>query len=66
MIIYNFTPLFTAVFTTIAFSQKWIKQGIVKLPKQFSFTIRTNKQRCKVIHNHLDGIGLFKQIIHER
>lgn len=39
--------LFIAVFTTIAFSQKWIKQGIVKLPKRFSFTIRTNKQNIQ-------------------
>ena len=29
--------LFPAVFTTASFSQKWIKQGVVKLPKQFSF-----------------------------
>lgn len=35
--------MFMAVFPTTAFSQKWIKQGIVKLPKQFSFTTRTNK-----------------------
>lgn len=32
----NKDGFFTAVFTTFAFSQKWIKQGIVKLPKQFS------------------------------
>ena len=43
----NKNGLFTAVFTTIAFSQKWIKQGVVKLPKQFSFTIRTNKQNIQ-------------------
>lgn len=43
----NKNGLFTAVFTTIAFSQKWIKQGIVKLPKQFSFTTRTNKQNIQ-------------------
>ena len=39
--------LFMAVFTTVAFSQKWIKQGVVKLPKQFSFTTRTNKQNIQ-------------------
>lgn len=39
--------LFPAVFATNAFSQKWIKQGIVKLPKQFSFTTRTNKQNIQ-------------------
>lgn len=39
--------LFIAVFTTTAFSQKWIKQGIVKLPKRFSFTTRTNKQNIQ-------------------
>lgn len=39
--------LFPAVFTTASFSQKWIKQGIVKLPKQFSFTTRTNKQNIQ-------------------
>lgn len=39
--------MFTAVFTTNAFSQKWIKQGIIKLPKQFSFTTRTNKQNVQ-------------------
>ena len=43
----NKDGLFPAVFTTIAFSQKWIKQGIVKLPKQFSFTTRTNKQNIQ-------------------
>lgn len=31
--------MFMAVFPTTAFSQKWIKQGIVKLPKQFSLVI---------------------------
>ena len=35
------------VLTTIAFSQKWIKQGVVKLPKRFSFTTRTNKQNIQ-------------------
>lgn len=39
--------MFMAVFPTTAFSQKWIKQGIIKLPKQFSFTIRTNKQNVQ-------------------
>lgn len=39
--------MFTAVFTIIAFSQKWIKQGIIKLPKQYSFTTRTNKQNIQ-------------------
>lgn len=39
----NKDRLFTAVFTTLAFSQKWIKNGIIKLPKQFKFTTRTNK-----------------------
>lgn len=39
--------LFPAVFTTASFSQKWIKQGVVKLPKQFSFTTRTNKQNIQ-------------------
>lgn len=39
--------VFTAVFTTIAFSQKWIKQGIIKLPKQYSFTTRTDKQNIQ-------------------
>lgn len=39
----NKDGLFTAVFTTLAFSQKWIKNGIIKLPKQFKFTTRTNK-----------------------
>lgn len=39
--------LFPAVFATNAFSQKCIKQGIVKLPKQFSFTTRTNKQNIQ-------------------
>ena len=43
----NKDGLFTAVFTTLAFSQKWIKQGIVKLPKQFSFTTRTNKKNIQ-------------------
>lgn len=43
----NKDGLFTAVFTTISFSQKWIKQGIVKLPKQFSFTTRTNKKNIQ-------------------
>ena len=43
----NKDGLFPAVFTTIAFSQKWIKQGVVKLPKQFSFTTRTNKQNIQ-------------------
>lgn len=43
----NKDGFFTAVFTTFAFSQKWIKQGIVKLPKQFSFTTRTNKQNIQ-------------------
>lgn len=36
-----------AVFPTTAFSQKWIKQGIIKLPKQFSFTTRTNKRNIQ-------------------
>lgn len=39
----NKDGLFTAVFTTLAFSQKWIKTGVIKLPKQFKFTTRTNK-----------------------
>lgn len=39
--------MFIAVFPTTAFSQKWIKQGIIKLPKQFSFTTRTNKQNIQ-------------------
>lgn len=39
----NKDGLFTAVFTTLAFSQKCIKNGIIKLPKQFKFTTRTNK-----------------------
>lgn len=39
--------MFSAIFTTIAFSQKLIKQGIIKLHKQFSFTTRTNKQNVK-------------------
>ena len=39
--------MFIAVFPTTAFSQKWIKQGIVKLPKQFSFTTRTNKRNIQ-------------------
>lgn len=43
----NKDGLFPAIFTTIAFSQKWIKQGVVKLPKQFSFTTRTNKQNIQ-------------------
>lgn len=43
----NKDGLFPAVFTTASFSQKWIKQGIVKLPKQFSFTTRTNKQNIQ-------------------
>ena len=43
----NKDGLFTAVFTTLSFSQKWIKQGIVKLPKQFSFTTRTNKKNIQ-------------------
>lgn len=43
----NKDGLFTAVFTTASFSQKWIKQGIVKLPKQFSFTTRTNKKNIQ-------------------
>lgn len=38
---------FMAIFTTIAFSQKYIKQGIIKLPKQFSFTTRTNKKNIQ-------------------
>lgn len=43
----NKDGLFPAVFTTASFSQKWIKQGIVKLPKQFSFTTRANKQNIQ-------------------
>lgn len=43
----NKDGMFTAVFTTTAFSQKWIKQGVVKLPKQFYFTTRTNKQNIQ-------------------
>lgn len=43
----NKDGLFTAIFTTASFSQKWIKQGIVKLPKQFSFTTRTNKKNIQ-------------------
>ncbi|WP_286084041.1 RNA-guided endonuclease InsQ/TnpB family protein [Parabacteroides goldsteinii] len=43
----NKDGMFTAVFTTTAFSQKWIKQGVVKLPKQFSFTTRTNKKNIQ-------------------
>ena len=39
----NKDGLSTAVFTTLAFSQKCIKNGIIKLPKQFKFTTRTNK-----------------------
>lgn len=39
--------MFMAVFPTTAFSQKWIKQGIIKLPKQFSFTTRTNKHNIQ-------------------
>ena len=39
--------MFIAVFPTTAFSQKWIKQGIIKLPKQFSFTTRTNKHNIQ-------------------